>query len=81
MYQQKIAEYDAIPFDQTGTDLDQGAGDASLATRIMALLIIAALPFLLVWLVVRFVWSDVKLIGRGIRFAFQVLTEELSRKS
>lgn len=80
MYHQKIIVEDAVPISLAVPECDPVPETATLATRLMALLIVAALPFMIAAFIVRFVWSDVKAIGRGLRFAVRVLTEELSRK-
>lgn len=80
MYQEKIIVEDAVPFSPIVAECDPDADAASLGDRLVALLIIAAVPFMLVAFLVRFVWSDVMTIGRGLRSAFRVVTEEVARK-
>lgn len=81
MYHQKIIVEDAVPINLAAAESDLVPDEANMATRLMALLVIAALPFLIAAFLVRFVWSDVKAIGRGLKSAFRAITEELSRKA
>jgi hypothetical protein len=81
VYHQKIIVEDAVPINLAVAESDPVPDEASIATRLMALLVIAALPFVIVAFIVRFVWSDVKSIGRGLKTAFRAITEELSRKA
>jgi hypothetical protein len=50
------------------------------SARIGAALIICSLPFLAVWLVIRFIWQDLKAIIRGLRLFYRAVAEELSRQ-
>jgi len=47
--------------------------------RFYAVVIVFALPLILVWLLARFVWNDVKGVGRAIGIFYRGAAEELSR--
>ena len=51
------------------------------AARIGAAIIIASLPFMALWLLLRLAWRDIKAIGRGIAFLYRAIAEELSRQA
>ena len=89
MYQYDLSKRDGIPLDPHEAELEGRAGiknaalqltvaESSLVNRLMAALIIAVLPFLLLALMVQFVWSDIKAAGRGLRFAYRIVVAELS---
>ena len=80
MYHHKFNEADAVPLDAIEMDRDLVAAEPDLAARAMAILMIAALPFLLLAFLVRFVWSDVKALGRGLRGAYRVYAEAFAQK-
>jgi uncharacterized protein (DUF2126 family) len=50
------------------------------AARLWAALIICGLPLIGAYLLVQFLWSDVKAVARGLRFFYSALSEELIRK-
>ena len=54
--------------------------DKQPAAKFWAFLIVCGLPFFLIYLLFRFLWSDLKALGRGLRLFQSVLAEELSRK-
>ena len=89
MYQYDLSKVEAMPLDPREAEregvvgfanaaMDSVEAEPSLADRLMAVLIIAAVPFLLVAFMIRFVWSDVKAVGRGFRFGYRTVVEELS---
>lgn len=89
MFQYDLSKVDAMPLDPREAELEGVAGftnaamepavaDPTLVDRLMAVLIIFGLLFLFVAFMVRFVWLDVKAVGRGFRFAYRTVVEELS---
>ena len=51
------------------------------STKMGAALIVAALPFIGLWLLLRWVGQDLKAIVRGIRLFYRAVTDELSRQA
>lgn len=91
MYQYDLSKVDAMPLDPRAAELEGVTGsfhadsepvvaEPSMADRLMAVLIIAAVPFLIVSFMIRFVWSDVKAVVRGLRFAYRTVVEELTHR-
>jgi hypothetical protein len=66
---------------RTKTDPNAGLANHDATARIGAALIIGALPFLALWLLVRFIWQDLKAIFRGAGFFYRAVAEDLSRKA
>ena len=61
---------------------NEGRGRPQEASvKMGAAFIVAALPFVGLWLLLRWAWQDLKAIVRGIRLFYRAVTDELSRQA
>lgn len=78
MYQQKIDTATAVPFEPM-LQFDEADRPADRSANFFAALIVLGLPIILLSLLARFVWKDVKAIGSGIATFYRGAADELSR--
>ena len=82
MFQQKIDARAAIPLEDAGhAEGDDCPIEVGTAARLWSALITCALPLILLWLLARIVWEDLKALGRAVNIFHQAVAEELSRRS
>jgi flagellar biogenesis protein FliO len=79
MYHQKFDLTAAIPVTTVETDSANGARRLDRGARVFSAMIVLGLPLVLLWLLARFLWNDVKAVARGIAIFYRAAAEELLR--
>lgn len=80
MYQEKIIKARAIAIESIDVAAGASRQPIDLSARFAAVMIVLGLPLILVWLLARFLWNDVKAIARGVAVFWRGAAEELSRR-
>lgn len=80
MYHEKIDTDLAVPVESLRTDVGAARRSPDMSARFAAILIVLGLPLILVWLLARFAWNDIKAIARGVAVFWRGAAEELSRR-
>lgn len=79
MYHQKIESAAAAPAKSPCVDVENTGQRVASKARFYSILIVICLPLILLGLLARFIWDDLKMLARGIAIFHRAAAEELSR--
>ena len=80
MLHQKIDLLAAVSLDEVSRTGEDRSAHSSRSARLWTGLVIVALPLMLLWLLARLIWNDVKAAGRAASIFYGGVAEELARR-